>query len=315
MSALPRIFVGVSQFGGYTPDPLAKLQKRYQIIPNPHGRRLTAEEVVALAQDSVGIIAGLEPLQRPVLSALPNLRCISRVGVGVDNIDLPYAAERKIAVCTTPDAPTQAVAELAVGFIFNLLRSVSRSDRALRRNEWTRIKAMELAGKTVGVVGLGRIGRRVSEMLQNLQAHVIGCDPTPDTVWCQARGIPVLPLHALLAQSDIVSLHLSPQAGAPPLLGAAQLQQMKAGSYLINLARGGTVDEAALYAALESGHLAGAALDVFAQEPYRGPLTKLEQVILTAHIGSFTQESRTLMEQQAADNLLLALEEAHAGTR
>lgn len=310
-----KVFVGVSQFGGYEPDPLKKLQAHCETIANPHGRRLTADEVIALAGDCIGIIAGLEPLKRPVLSALPELRCISRVGVGVDNIDLSYAAENHIEVCVTPEAPTQAVAELAVGFIFDLLRSISRSDRAVRQGEWLRIKAAELAGKTVGVIGLGRIGRRVSDILQGLQARVLGCDPAPDLTWCQTRGIPVLSLEELLAQSDIATLHLSTTPGSPPLLGTREFSLMKRGAFLVNLSRGGVVDEEALYQSLLKGHLGGAALDVYASEPYRGPLATLDQVILTAHVGSFTQESRALMEHQAVDNLIRHLENRIAGPR
>jgi D-3-phosphoglycerate dehydrogenase len=309
------ILIGVSQFGGYEPDPMKKLQRLHQAIPNPHGRRLTAEEVIALAEPCVGIIAGLEPLDRSVLSVLPNLRCISRVGVGVDIIDLSYAAERNIKVCVTPEAPTQAVAELAIGMIFDLLRSISLSDRTLRGGEWKRIQASQLAGKMVGVIGLGRIGRRISEMLQALQARVIGADPTPDQSWCETRKIPVMPLKNLLAQSDIVTLHLSTAPGNSHLLGTQELASMKKGAYLVNLSRGGVIDEAALYQALRSGHLKGAAIDVFAKEPYQGPLATLDQVILTPHIGSFTQESRALMEHEAVDNLLKYLELSHAGAR
>ena len=185
----------------------------------------------------------------------------------------------------------------------------------MRRGEWPRIKAMELAGKTVGVVGLGRIGRRVSEMLQSLRARVIATDPAPDLDWCRSRDIPIHPLKDLLNQSDVVTLHLSIKAGQPPLLGPKELTWMKPNAYLVNLSRGGTVDEDALLHALSENRLAGAALDVYAKEPYQGPLAGLEQVILTAHVGSFTQESRALMEHEAVDNLLKQLENGHASPR
>lgn len=310
-----RILISVSQFGGYQPDPTEKLRVHFQVVKNPHGRRLAAEEIVALAASCEGLIAGLEPLSRSVLEALPALRCISRVGIGVDTIDLVYAKERGITVCTTPDAPTQAVAELTLGLILNLLRHVSRMDRQMRRTVWEKLKGVELSGKTVGVIGLGRIGRRVAELLLKLNARVIGSDHMHDPQWAARMGIAVLPLNELLKRSEILTLHASKEPGMPPILKAEELAQLKPGAFLVNVARGGLVDEEALLQALQTGHIAGAALDVFEREPYKGPLASLEQVILTPHVGSLTQESRALMEHEAADNLINILGSKHANAR
>lgn len=287
----------------------------FEVKENPWGRRLTAEEVVALGNDCVGLIAGLEPLSRDVLSQLPMLRCISRVGVGADNVDKVYARDRGIDVRITPDAPVRSVVEYTLGVLLSLVRHVPSADRDVRGGTWKRRLGIQVAGRTVGVIGLGRIGKGVAKALVALGANVVATDSAPDTSWCAAHAVRLVSLAELLSLSDVVTLHALTPAGAPPLLGAAELRAMRKGAYLVNTARGGLIDETALQECLVSGHLSGAALDVFEQEPYKGTLRTLENVILTPHVAAHTKESREQMETEAVANLIESLRQTHAHAR
>lgn len=277
-------------------------RENYEFILNPFGRKLAQDEVIQLGEDCIGIIAGTEPLDARVLEALPCLRCISRCGVGVDNIDLEAAGKLGITVTITTDG-SRAVAELTIGLIIDMLRKISFLDRNIRNGNWHKDTGSLLLSKRVGIVGLGRIGRIVAELLLSLGARVAGIDIKPDQKWLQKSKVRLLSLGQLLKESEILCLHVSLTQNRP-LIGSKEIQAMRRGAYLVNLSRGEVIDEDALYIALTSGHLAGAALDVFSQEPYTGPLTTLNNIVLTPHIGSYTRESRLEMEKQAVNNLL-----------
>lgn len=304
---MSRILITTSSFGKDDPSPLNLLQNAgYEAIINPYGRKLTEAEVLDLLSEvkPVGIIAGLEPLTARVLQQAKGLKAISRCGVGLDNVDLNAARSLGIAVTNTPDAPTEAVAELTIGLIFNLLRRVSFFDRELRKGNWIKDTGSLGRGKRVGIIGLGRIGKRVAEMLLALGAKVAGTDIQPDYEWLQKNQVPLVSLEELLKQSEILCLHVSHKPDNEHLIGRKELETMPKGAYLINTSRGEVIDHDALYSMLTNGHLAGAALDVFEQEPYTGPLTQLDNVVLTPHIGSYAREARVEMEIQAAKNLI-----------
>lgn len=300
-----KILISPTSFGKCGSQPLDLLKKsNYDIIFNPYGRKMTPDEVINLGRDCIGIVAGVEFLNSTVLESLPYLRCISRCGAGIDNIDLEKAKELNIAIKTTPYGPTRAVAELAIGLIFDVLRKISLRDQSIRNGKWNKEMGFLLKDKTVGVLGLGRIGRTVAELLLKLDAKVVGSDINPDRKWLEKIKIPLVHFDELIKKSDILCIHVSFSNDKRYLIGKNELALMKKGSYLINLSRGGIVDETALYNFLKSKHLAGAAVDVFQQEPYTGPLTKLDNVVLTPHIGSYAKESRLEMELQAVKNLL-----------
>ena len=307
---MSRILITTSSFGKDDPSPLNLLQNAgYEAITNPYGRKLTEAEALDLLSEvkPVGIIAGLEPITAHVLQQAKGLKAISRCGVGLDNVDLNAAGSLGIAVANTPDAPTEAVAELTIGLIFNLLRRVSFFDRELRKGNWIKETGSLVRGKRVGIIGLGRIGKEVAEMLLALGAKVAGTDIKPDYEWLQKNQVPLVSLEELLKQSGILCLHLSPKPDNEHLIGRKEMEAMPKGAYLINTSRGEVIDPDALYSMLTNGHLSGAALDVFDQEPYTGPLTRLDNVILTPHIGSYTKETRLEMETQAVKNLLSTL--------
>ena len=295
-----KVAVTTSSFARYSDEPLALLRRRgVSYVLNETGRTLTEDEAIGILSGCVGVAAGTEKLSRRVLDACPDLRVISRCGVGMDSIDLEAAKEKGVAVRNTPDAPTQAVAELALAYALDLLRGVTLMDRELRAGTWKKRMGFLLEGKKVGIVGFGRIGRAAARLFDAFGAQIAFADPfTSDGVYQKME------LDALCAWAQLVSLHCPTPQDGQPVMSAERLERMQPGSWLINTARGGLVDEAALCRLLQSGHLAGAALDAFVREPYAGPLAGLANVILTPHIGSYAQESRIRQEVDTIKNLL-----------
>ena len=281
------------------------LQQGMQIITNPHRRKLTEDEIIELLSGgAIGLIAGIEPLTERVFQSAKNLKVISRCGAGLDSVDLVAAKNHGITVLNTPEAPAQAVAELTMGFILSLLRQISQIDQSVRQGEWPRTQGRLLAAQTVGIIGLGHIGRRVARLCQAFEANVIVHDPYANQV---PTGVALMPLEQLLATADIITLHLPYAPDTHHLLNAKAFATMKPEAIVINAARGGLVDENALAEALQTGKLSAAALDVFEQEPYHGPLIECSNIILTSHVGSLARESRQRMEVEAAENLLQGL--------
>lgn len=303
---MSKLVISTSSFDVDNNPPLQRLLKAgMQIVSNSHGRKLTEEEISGLlGSDTVGMIAGIEPLTENVFASASSLRVVARCGAGLDSVDLAAAQRRNIAVSNTPEAPSQAVAELTLGLMLAALRRICQTDRQLRAGEWPRMQGQLLAAQVVGIVGLGHIGRRVARLCQAFGAEVVAHDPY---ITQSADGITLLPLEKLLAQANVISLHLPYGSGTHHLLNAAAFARMQPGAIVINAARGGLIDEAALGEALASGKLAMAALDVFEQEPYCGPLLKCDNIILTSHVGSLARESRQRMEIEAAENLLQGL--------
>ena len=272
---------------------------------NPFNTRLTKDQVIdLLGKNSIGLIAGLEPLNEKVLQSATSLKVIARVGTGLDNVDLTAAEKLGIKVLNTPDAPTSAVAELTLGHILGLLRNIARTDRQIRTNNWQGQMGSLLETKTVGVIGFGRIGRKVAKLVSAFGAKVIVHDP-----FIRAEDFENCSLKELCTQSDVLTLHVPYSDKTHHIISSELIQAMKPGSFVVNVSRGGLVDEVSLLRALESGHLAGAALDCFEQEPYFGPLSKLENVQMTAHMGTYARETRDLMEREASQLMVKALQE------
>ena len=275
------------------------------IVRNSYKRKLTEDEAIELlGEDTIGMIAGIEPLTERVFSSAKNLKVVSRCGAGLDSVELAAAELHGISVFNTPEAPAQAVAELTMGLMLAALRRICQTDRLLRINEWPRMQGQLFAAQTVGIIGLGHIGKRVARLSQAFDARVIAHDPHIDPT---SHGVESVSLEELFAEANVISLHVPYTTDTHHLLDAKSFARMKPGSIIINAARGGLIDETALDEALISGHLGMAALDVFEQEPYHGPLTKNDRMILTSHIGSLAKESRKCMELEAAGNLLKGL--------
>lgn len=241
-----------------------------------------------------------------VIAAGTALKVVGRAGIGVDNIDVPAATERGIVVFNTPDANATTTAELTIAHLMSLSRHLPQADRSVRSGAWTPTKFVgsEVAGKTIGIVGFGTIGRLVAARCAGLKMRVLAYDPFVAPEIMAQSAAEQRDLDALIAEADYVTLHCPLIDKTRNLIDAERIRRMKAGARLINCARGGLVDEAALFAALESGHLAGAALDVFVSEPPKGsPLLSLDNVVLTPHLGASTEEAQQAVSARIAEDI------------
>ena len=303
-----KILASPSSIGQIASTPFDLLEKHgYEVVKNPYGRKLTEEETIELAKDCVGIIAGVENLNAKVIDALPNLKCISRVGVGMDSVDIPHAESKGIKILNTPNGPTRAVAELTLGLTMSLLRKIPNAHYDLRNKVWKKQTGNLLFEKKVGILGLGRIGRMTAEMFRALGNQVAGYDLYPNEEWAKEYGIVVLNLKELLTSCDIITIHVPGKKDGSAIITKAELDLLKDDAFLVNVSRGGVIDEDDLYDVLTSGKLSAVALDVFNQEPYAGRLCDVENVVLTPHIGSYAKEGKLKMEVDAAQNLINAL--------
>jgi len=305
---MENILITTSSFGKDDLSPLNDLNKMkgINIVTNPYERKLTEDEVSRLIEElkPIGMIAGVEPLTRNVLIKAKGLKVISRCGIGLDSVDLDAANELGIIVTNTPDAPTIPVAELTLGMILCLLRQLHTADASIRRGQWERPMGLLLYGKTVGIIGCGRIGSYLAKLLHAFNCTLLGYDPNIK----QHELYEMVTLNDLLQRSDIISIHIPYSHENHHLIGVQELSITKENAILVNAARGGLVDENALYEYLQSGHLLGAALDCHEVEPCcSSKFVNMPNVLLTPHIGSYAREARVIMEMQAADNLIKEL--------
>lgn len=304
---MKKITITTSSFGKIDHTPIEMLTDcGLEVILNPYGRKIIKKEIIELCCDSIGVIAGTELIDAEVIDHLPKMEVISRCGVATENVDKNALGKHSILLYNTPYAPVPAVAELTISLILNVLRHVNLMDSELRQGVWKKRMGGLLEGKKIGIIGLGRIGQRVAELLSCFGTKIAYFDV------CEvSQDVPYLKMefNDLLSWSDIVTLHCPQPSDGNPLLGEDELMKMKKGAYLINASRGELVDESKLYQLLSTDHLSGAAVDVFNKEPYTGPLTQLNNIILTPHIGSYASEARVNMETTAVENMLTGLKE------
>jgi len=275
---------------------------------NPLNRKLTEDELIGMVADVGGIIAGTEPITAKVMENAPNLKHISRVGVGLDNVDLVAAEQRGIKVSYTPDAPAPAVAELTIGLMLSLLRNIHVANSAMHQGKWNRYFGRRIAEVTIGVIGVGRIGARVLRRMHGFGTpRVLVNDLLADQ--SLSRAIPELKLEwvskdLIFQQADLISLHVPLTLKTKGMVGPKEFAAMKPDALIINTSRGGVVDENALYQALKGEKIGGAAIDVFEKEPYDGPLKELPNCLLTSHMGSMSLDCRTRMEIEATEEAI-----------
>ena len=299
------VFVALQSFCEGDDQPRQELLRAgLRLQENRLGRRLHREDLPALLGEADAVLAGIEPYDAETLERLPRLRCISRCGTGTDSIDLEMARKRGVAVLTTPEEVVEPVAQMALGMLLALARNFPLHLDDFRRGEWKKHTGHLLSEWAVGIAGFGRVGKAFYEYLRPFGCTVRVYDPN-----LPAQRFPpqsrCADLESLLRESDVLSLHAALPPDAPPLLGRREFALMRKGSRLINTARGRLVDEAALIEALESGHLSGAALDVYESEPYTaGKLCQLPQVLCTPHVASLTARSRGEMELRCARNVI-----------
>lgn len=299
------ILISTSSFGADNPLPLNVLTEkgiRYEL--NPFGRKLTSQEVAELLKGKQGIIAGTETLNADVFNAAPELKVISRCGAGTDNVQIDAAAARGIAVYNTPDVHVQAVAELTFSLILAASKKLSLLDQSVKSGQWTKILGANLRGASIGLIGLGKVAKRLVSFLQPFNVTISAYDPLPDHEFASANNISIKPFEEIVSQSDVISLHLPYLESAHHLIDKTFFASCKRNLILINTSRGGLIDEDALYQFLENNPRSFACIDVFEQEPYRGPLSKLSNTILTPHVATFTAQTRVEMELEAVVNIL-----------
>lgn len=249
------------------------------------------------------VVRSRTKVRQPLIDVCPNLKVIVRGGVGLDTIDADYAKSKGITVMNTPLASSASVAELTIGYMFALARSIYKATASMKSEKWDKkaFEGDEIGGKTLGLIGIGNIGKEVAKRASALGMTVVAYDPYVKSM----DGVKLVTLDELLAQADYISLHLPKTKESANMIGAAQFAKMKNGVRIINCARGGIIDESALYEALTSGKVAGAALDVYAEEPPTDwKLLKLDNVIGSPHIGAATKEAQGRVGAEVAAKLI-----------
>ena len=293
-------------FGNKNSLPLEQLEAAgIEYLINPLNKKLTEMELAKMVTDFDIIIAGTEPITDYVMEKASKLKMISRVGIGLDSVDLLAAKRRGIQVSYTPDAPAPAVAELTIGLIISLLRSVQLSNIEMHNGEWKRYFGRRIANTTIGVIGLGRIGIRVLNRLAVFGTpRLLVNDLSPNYDLEKKFRLEWVDKETIYKESDVISMHIPLTRATKNMVTKTQLEIMKSDAIIINTSRGGIVNEGDLYEVMKAGHLSGAAIDVFEEEPYAGKLKELSNCLLTSHMGSMSIDCRTRMEIEATDEAI-----------
>ena len=302
---MTKVYVSTVPFATVSDEPARLLREAgldYEV--NPYDRKMRAEEMKEVLPDIDYLVAGIEPLDADVLAHAPKLKLIARVGIGLDTVDLGECKRRGIVVTYTPDAPTLAVAELNIGFMLDALRRISYTSEQLHRRNWVPHMGMLLRGRTVGILGLGRIGKSTAQILSGFRVRLLACDPVWDIATARALDVERCSQEQLLKQSDVLVICVPLEPDTVNLIGAPELALMRPSSVLVNAARGGIVDEVALAEALGSGQIAYACTDVYSEEPYTGPLCDLPNITLSGHMGAGADVCRIQMEVGAVEEVV-----------
>ena len=304
-----KILIATYPFGKCGDKPVNLLKETgWKIKYNSLGRRLKENEVKDMIIDCDGVIAGTEPYTKDIIKECKKLKVISRVGVGLDNVDFDTCLRQKVVLTYTPEAPADGVADLSIAQIINLLRGIRTSDNLIRKGQWKRTLGKLVKEVKVGVLGVGRIGKRVVNRLVPFSPKIYACDINPDYDFGKEKGIVWVDKKELFKICDLVSVHIPMNKKNYHCVGNKELSSMKQGSFVINTSRGSVIDEKVLVSLLHNKHLGGAALDVFENEPDVGSLSTFDNTILTAHIGASAHESRYLMELGATEDCIRVLQ-------
>ena len=300
---MPKVLITTVPFGEKNRLPIEQLEAAgIEYVINPLGRKLKEDELAEMVTDFDVLIAGTELITDKVMSGASRLKLISRVGIGLDGVDLLSAERRGIKVSYTPDAPAPAVAELTIGLMLSLLRSVHVANAQMHRGEWLRHFGRRIPEVTIGIIGAGRIGGRVLRRLAGFGSpRILVNDIHPDQKVAPELKLEWVDKEEIYRQADVISLHVPLTIQTKNMIRLEHLLQMKPDAMIINTSRGGIINEQDLAQVLGSGHLSGAAVDVFEQEPYTGALALIERCMLTSHMGSMSVDCRTRMEIEATE--------------
>jgi len=302
---MPKVLITTVPFSEKDSRPIELLKAMgIEFLINPLGRKLSEDELAGIVGDYDILIAGTEPITEKVINSASRLKLISRVGIGLDNVDLLASKKRGIAVSYTPDAPAPAVAELTIGLIFALMRSSHCANLEMHRGEWRRHFGRRINDISIGIIGFGRIGKQVFRYLEKLgfkNIMINDIDQNLNSISTNDGSSTFVDKETIYKHADVISLHLPLNLKTKNMIGRSQLMQMKSDAMIINTSRGGIINEVDLIEVLNTGHLSGAAIDVFECEPYSGGLSKIDRCLLTSHMGSMSVDCRTRMEIEATE--------------
>lgn len=303
---MPKVLITTVPFADKSRLPLELLENAgIDYLINPLNKKLNENELAELITDFDAIIAGTEKISKKVMEQATNLKIISRVGIGLDSVDLLEAKKRNIIVSYTPDAPAPAVAELTIGMMLTMIRSIHVSNSQMHKGQWYRYFGRRLSEVTVGIIGVGRIGKLVLNHLKGLGAHKVLLNDTNSNQKLENEiDIEWVDKEQIYKDADIISIHTPLTSQTKNMICKEELLSMKKDAIVINTARGGIINEDDLYDVLYDNHLSGAAIDVFEEEPYGGRLREIESCLLTAHMGSMSIDCRTLMELEATEEVI-----------
>jgi D-3-phosphoglycerate dehydrogenase len=281
------------------------LSKFSNVKFNDEGKSLNGEELIEFLQGVEGAVIALEYISKETLKNTPNLKFIGKYGVGLDKLDLDNMSAYGVQMGWTPGVNSTAVAELALGMSIDLVRKISESRAIAETGEWTQIKGKQISSLTVGILGFGFVGTKVAKLMKAFGAEVIAHDKKDLSAQMQEQGVQYVDFDTLIKRSNLLTLHIPNNVNNYHIINENVLSNMQAGSFIINTARGGLIDESALLSCLESHHIAGAGLDVFESEPPKltNPLINRKDVIVTSHIGGSSQEAILAMGMAAIDGL------------
>lgn len=300
-----KILISTSSFGKVDNTPLKMLTEAgFEVTLNPHGKTMSQEQSIALLEGMDGLIAGTEKLDAATFDAHPNLKYICRLGTGMNSVDLAEAANRGIPVENTPSAHVDGVAELALAGILDIHRDISVAHTNMKKGVWKKPMGSLLKGKTIGLIGLGKVSKRLVELLKPFGVTILAQDLYWDDMFAQTHDIKQVDLKTLCEKSDVVSIHIPYTPENHHIIGDSELSSMKPTAKVVNTSRGGLIDENALISFLNNNTDARAYLDTFEVEPYYGALLHCDNLLVTPHIGSYAREVRLNMEIETAQKTI-----------
>lgn len=302
-----KVFVTPRSFGRHSNEP-DEILKRFgvEVKKNPYGKILTEAQMIEEIKDVDGIIVGVDPLSKEVLQHAEKLKVISKYGVGIDNIDMDYAKERNIEVARALNANADAVADYTFAMMMSVARKVVQIDKECRELNWKKITTVDVHKKTVGLIGLGNIGKKVAQRAKGFEMNVLAYDLIPDYEYAKSSGVHYVDrLDDIFAKSDFISLHLPLNKHTEYIINKEQFKQMKSTAVLVNTARGGLIDEQALLEALQEKLIWGAGIDVFESEPPKNKeLLELDNIVIGSHCAASTVQAIDNMGIMSSNNLV-----------
>ncbi|AZV56160.1 phosphoglycerate dehydrogenase [Clostridium sp. AWRP] len=303
---MAKILITPRSFGKHSKEPFELLkQKGFELVVNPYGRILTQDEMIKEVADVDGIIIGVDPLNAEVLKHAKKLKIISKYGVGTDNIDLNYAKNNNITVTITKGANSDAVADYAFALMISVARKIVTIDRGCRKLDWSKVTSIGMYGKTLGLIGLGNIGKGVAKRAKGFDVKVLAYDVYKDMNFASRNNVQYVTIEKILKEADFISIHLPLTKETKYIIGEKELSIMKENAVIVNTARGGLIDENALYDALKNNKIWGAGIDVFEQEPPKNKeLLDLNNIVVGSHCAASTFEAVDNMGIMAANNII-----------